>query len=119
MNLFASSILIAIVFETVAAFVAEPAELNLSATPAPVQRGTGQFVLDGNFDVQLAGHSEPRLIDARDRFLDRLTAETGMPLNHAKAAPKVEFVITTDGPSQAVQQLGEDESYHLQVTSSG
>jgi hexosaminidase len=119
MNRFAYSILLALLFGTASAVVAQPSELNLMPMPAHVERGNGQFVLDGNFDVQLAGYTEPRLVHARDRFFDRLTAETGMPLDHAKAAPKVEFVITTDGPSQAVQQVGEDESYHLQVTSAG
>lgn len=87
--------------------------------PSHVERGDGQFVLDGNFDVKLEGYTEPRLMAARARFLERLSAETGMPLDHVKAAPKVEFVVTTEGPSQAVQQLGEDESYHLQVTPAG
>jgi len=119
MNRFVSRTLFALVFGSAATLTAQPTELNLMPMPAHVQRGAGQFVLDGNFDVQLAGYTEPRLVNARDRFLDRLTAETGMPLNRAKAAPKFEFVITTDGPSQAVQQVGEDESYNLIVTPSG
>ena len=119
MNRFAPCSLLALVLGTATALGAQSAELNLMPTPAHVQRGEGQFILDGNFDVQLAGYTEPRLFNARERFLDRLTAETGMPLNHAKAAPKAEFVVTTDGPSQAVQQLDEDESYRLQVTSAG
>lgn len=119
MNRFVSRTLLAFFFGSAAALMAQPAELSLMPMPAHVQRGQGQFLLDGDLDVQLAGYTEPRLVDARERFLERLAAETGMPLDHAKAAPKVEFVITTDGASQAVQQLGEDESYHLQVTSSG
>ena len=119
MNRFVSRTLFALVFGSAAALTAQSTELNLMPMPAHVQRGAGQFVLDGNFAVQLAGYTEPRLLNARDRFLDRLTAETGMPLNRAKAAPRFEFVITTDGPSQAVQQLSEDESYHLMVTPSG
>jgi hexosaminidase len=119
MNRFLSNTLFALVFGSATALTAQPTELNLMPMPAHVQRDAGQFVLDGNFDVQLAGYTEPRLLNARDRFLDRLTAETGMPLNRAKAAPKFEFVITTDGPSQAVQQVDEDESYHLMVTPSG
>lgn len=119
MNRFAPCSLLALVLGTATALGAQSAELNLMPTPAHVLRGEGQFILDGNFDVQLAGYTEPRLLNARERFLDRLTAETGMPLNHAKAVPKAEFVVTTDGPSQAVQQLDEDESYRLQVTSAG
>jgi hexosaminidase len=117
MNRFVCRTLLAAAFGS-AALWAQPAELNLMPMPAHVQRGEGQFLLDGNFDVQLAGYTEPRLLSARERFLEHLTAETGIPLNRAKAAPEVKFVITTDDPSQAIQQLGEGESYHLEVTPS-
>lgn len=119
MHRFVSCTLLALASGISLSLSAQTSELNLMPMPAHLQRGEGQFVFDGNFDVQLAGYTEPRLQDARARFLDRLAAETGMPLNHRKASPKVELVVTTDAASQPVQQLGEDESYHLQVTSSG
>lgn len=91
----------------------EPALMPL---PAHLEKADGQFVLDGNFDVKLDGYTEPRLVAARQRFLDRLSKETGIPLWRAQQAPKVGLIVTTQGPSAPVQTIGEDESYSLKVT---
>ncbi len=87
--------------------------------PAHAVEGTGSFSVNGGLQVVFEGHSEPRLERARDRFLASLAGETGiLPV---PAAPGVQprFVIKTAGPSAPVQQLGEDESYHLEVASTG
>jgi hexosaminidase len=115
------SILPALALVSVAGGNASPqsAELNLMPMSAHIERGQGKFVIDGNFDVKLDGYTEPRLVAARQRFLERLSSETGIPVWREEAAPKPELVISTKGPSAPVQQLGEDESYHLAVTPSG
>jgi hexosaminidase len=72
--------------------------------------------------VAIEGDPDPRVVLGEKRFMKTLWRETGIPFTvdaaEAKSAGKPTFVIHTDGPSQAVQQLGEDESYHLTVSSS-
>jgi len=48
--------------------------------PAHVVRGEGEFLIDGGFGIGLKGYREPRLERARQRFLDTLSQETGIPL---------------------------------------
>ena len=66
--------------------------------------------------MTLEGYQEPRLDRARQRFLDTLSRETGIPLWREAQFNKPMFYIKTGGPSAPVQQVGEDESYHLQIT---
>lgn len=98
---------------------AQTDDLALMPMPSHMERGQGQFVVDGNFEVKLGGYTEPRLVAARQRFLQRLADETGIPVNRQEAAPRVGLTIKTDGPSETVQKLGEDESYELKVTADG
>ena len=88
--------------------------LPTSATP-----GRGEFVVDGQFGVALDGFTEPRLSRARERFLDTLTRETGIPFLRESNAETARFQVHTDGPSKVIQQLGEDESYQLVVSADG
>jgi hexosaminidase len=90
--------------------------LAIMPLPAHVEREEGEFVIDGSFGIALEGFQEPRLERARQRFLDRLSRETGIPLWREAAVNEPHFRIHTAGPSAAVQQLGEDESYHLQIS---
>lgn len=53
---------------------------------------------------------------ARQRFLVTLSRETGIPLWREAQFNQPNFIVTTRGASDAVQQLGEDESYHLEVS---
>ena len=94
----------------------EAQTLPIMPLPASVSQGQGEFLIDGQFGVSFDGFTEPRLFRARDRFLDTLTHETGIPFNHEETATGAHFQIHTGGPSAAVQQLGEDESYQLTVT---
>jgi hexosaminidase len=93
-----------------------PGPLPIMPLPASVMQGTGEFVIDGNFGVTFDGFTEARLLRARQRFLDTLFRETGIPLSREAAPGQAHFVIQTKGPSTAIQQPGEDESYHLEVT---
>ena len=89
--------------------------LPIMPQPASVQQGSGEFLIDTHFAVTLEGFTEPRLLRARQRFLDILNRETGIPFGLELSTPS-HFQIYTDGPSAAIQKLGEDESYHLEVT---
>ena len=97
----------------------EPA-LNLLPLPASAQSGTGSLGVDSSFSVAFTGHSEPRLERAGDRFLRQLARQTGLPLalKPGKTA-RATLVIQTDHASKEIQELGEDESYVLQVTTTG
>lgn len=92
--------------------------LALMPMPAHVSQGQGQFIVDGSFGVAFQGYTEPRLNRAKQRFLDTLSSETGIPLWHEAQFNQATFTVRTAGASEAVQQLDEDESYHLEVTAS-
>jgi hexosaminidase len=93
--------------------------LPLMPLPAHIRIGVGRFIVNNGFNVVLNGYQEPRLERARVRFLLTMSRETGMALCREVALNKPQFFIETQGPSDPVQQLGEDESYHLVVTSAG
>lgn len=94
--------------------------LNLMPYPSSVQTGEGSLRIDSSFTVALTGFTEPRLERAAERFLRTLHRQTallvpGKPI----AAGKATLVVHTDHASKQVQELGEDESYSLEVTPSG
>ena len=90
--------------------------LPIMPLPSHVVEGQGQFLIDGNFGVALQGYTGPRLERAKQRFLVTLSRETGIPLWREAQFNPPSFVIKTGGASDAVQQLGEDESYHLEIS---
>lgn len=91
-------------------------KLSIMPLPAHAVLGKGEFVIDGTFSVELKGYTEPRLQRARQRFLDTLSRETGIPLWREAVVNQPHFTIHTAGPSRPVQQLGEDESYTLVIS---
>lgn len=97
----------------------EPATLSMMPLPSQSTPGPGEFLIDGSFGIELTGFAEPRLEHARQRFLDVLSRETGIPLWREAAGNKPNFTVHTEGPSLPVQQLGEDESYWLAISTSG
>ncbi|WP_158941594.1 beta-N-acetylhexosaminidase [Granulicella sp. S190] len=96
-----------------------PAQTPLDIMPLPAHAivGTGSLTLDGSFQIAIEGYTEPRLERARDRFLTNLNSKTGIPFRLAPAG-RPTLIIKTGGPSKPVQQLGEDESYHLEISTS-
>ncbi|MGO9336216.1 MAG: beta-N-acetylhexosaminidase [Terracidiphilus sp.] len=95
----------------------EQGSLDLMPLPAHVTQGNGQFLIDGSFAVAVKDYPDPRVVEGRRRFMEILARETGIPFAVDPPASNASFVIHTGGPSDAVQQLGEDESYHLAITS--
>lgn len=91
-------------------------ELPIMPLPAHAVPGRGEFVIDGTFGVELKGYTEPRLARAKQRFLDTLSRETGIPLWREAGINEPHFTIHTVGPSLPVQELGEDESYSLVIS---
>ena len=90
--------------------------LPIMPLPSHVVQGQGQFLIEGNFGIALQGYTEPRLERAKQRFLVTLSRETGIPLWREAQFNPPNFVIKTAAASDAVQQLGEDESYHLEIS---
>jgi len=95
--------------------------LSLMPMPAKMQLGNGRLLIDPSFSVAVTGHKEPRLQSAVELFLTQLRGQTGIPpinmklTNSAGAA----LVIDCAGGTKNVQQLGEDESYRLEIADSG
>jgi len=87
--------------------------------PAKVEVGTGQLVVNQSFTAAIAGVSDDRLRRGVPRFLHDLSRQTGMPLNGLAADPRTAtLVIRTESAGRKIQELGEDESYSLEVSSS-
>jgi hexosaminidase len=91
---------------------------NMMPLPSRVQAGSGSLHIDASFSVALTGHNEPRLDHAVARFLRQLSRATGIPaFGKAPASVKSSaLTIHTDHGSKDVQELGEDESYTLEIT---
>ena len=107
---------IALVSSTIANPSLMAAQSSLMPLPAHLTKESGQFPIDGGFRVVFEGYTEPRLERAVDRFRTNLTRKTGI-LHFPESSPaQPVFTIRTTAPSAPVQQLGEDESYHLTVS---
>jgi len=97
------------------------AEPNLMPWPARVASRQGSLVIDQSFRVALLGYQEPRLRTAAERFIARLSLQTGMPLPRALVADGSQptLVLSCQHVGESIQQLGENESYHLEVVKGG
>ncbi len=95
--------------------------VSLMPLPAKMQAGTGALKIDEKFGIGFSGYREARLDRAAERFTVQLGHETGLvfvnrrPVDSANAT----LTVTTDHESKPVQELGEDESYTLEVSPSG
>ena len=95
--------------------------LNLMPLPAKVQLGNGQMLIGPTFSVSIAGSHEPRLDAAVQIFLGQLGRQIGMPpidMQVANSANATLLIRAANG-TKAVQEVGEDESYRLEVSASG
>jgi len=95
--------------------------VSLMPIPASMQVKTGQLVVDPSFSVGINGHADVRLQRAVELFLDSLRRQTGMtPLDlKLTDAAQAKLVVHAEHASKAVQELGEDESYSLEVSPAG
>jgi hexosaminidase len=98
----------------------EQRPLYLMPAPSSVQIGASRLLVDSKFSVGLTGYTEPRLDRAVERFLRQLSRQTAIPLFGKPSAPaKAVLVIHTDHASKEIQEVGEDESYVLEVSATG
>lgn len=96
---------------------------NYSLMPVPAQitpRG-GEFRIDSSFRIAFEGYREARLERAAQSLIERLGRQTGLRIKHWKASAGTSAALTLacDRAGAEVQALDEDESYRLEVTSSG
>ena len=97
-----------------------PPQLDLMPMPQNVRLGSGQLVITQAFSVGIAGNKDARVQAAAGRFLQQLSRQTGMPLNtRASDGASASLVIAAEHASKDYPELGEDESYDLQVSPSG
>ena len=98
-----------------------PTGVNLMPMPAKLQAGAGFLKIDETFRLSFAGYQEPRLERAAQRFLEQLHRQTALVLQSRDTSDpaKATLQVSTDHESKAIQELGEDESYTLDVTASG
>jgi hexosaminidase len=105
---------------TVRAEAPTQGQLDLMPLPSDYQAGSGQLAIDQEFSVALDGEHEPRLESAAQRFLHNLVLRTGVPIRDQVAdTDNATLRIHVEHKSKEIQELGEDESYSLEVTTSG
>jgi len=99
---------------------AQQPALNLMPLPASAQSGTGSLAVDASFSVAFTGYMEPRLERTGERFLRQLARQTALLISHKPGKGiKATLVVQTDHASKEIQEVGEDESYVLEVTTEG
>ena len=86
--------------------------------PASVQMGSGQLAITPSFSVAVTGSHDASLDVGVQRFVKQLSRQTGIPFRSKEGAAAT-LQIHADKGREAVQKLGEDESYTLTVTDSG
>ena len=113
-------VVLSLMLSLVASSVAQQIPLNLMPLPSEYTLGNDTLRFDQSFSIALTGYKEDRLVRAVQRFVANASKRTGMPLAvNLGTEGKATLFIHTDHASKAVQEPGEDESYSLEVTSTG
>src|SRR5450631_3670961 len=95
-------------------------QLNLMPMPSSVRAGTGALAVTESFSVAIEGYREARLDRAVERFLRDVKLRTGLFVAvQAVEGDKAALVIRAERAGKGIQELGEDESYVLDVSASG
>ncbi len=93
-------------------------QLNLMPMPASVQQSAGQLPITQSFSVAVTGTHDALLDSEVQRFTAQLSKQTGIPFRPKPGAAPT-LTVHADHGRDAVQKLGEDESYELTVSDSG
>lgn len=95
-------------------------QINLLPFPKKVQLGSGELLISQNFSVVNEGAHDSRIDRAIHRFQHDLWLDTGIPVGLSPAPnSKPALTIRADRAGKNYPEFGEDESYTLDVTSSG
>jgi len=93
-------------------------QLNLMPMPSSVQQGSGMLPIAQSFSVSVTGTQDPALAAGVQRFIAQLSRQTGIPFR-PKTGEAATLTVRAEKGLEAVQKLGEDESYQLAVSASG
>src|SRR5579872_646140 len=93
-------------------------QLNLMPMPGSVQQGSGQLAITQSFSVTVTGAHDATLDAVVQRFTKQLSVQTGIPFR-PKEGGAATLTVHADKGFEAIQKLGEDESYQLTVGDSG
>ena len=98
-------------------------QLNLMPWPSNVEMGSGQLRVDESFRIlpDIQGYRDSRMSGAIDRFLLQLSRQTGIPKRSFEGpiSARATFSFYIQHTSKDVDELGEDESYVLQIAPGG
>jgi hexosaminidase len=102
---------------TIVMAAAAPSPVDVMPAPAEARLADGRLPVTTAFSIALAAHPDARLSAATDRLLQAWETRTGLHFGRAKAAASAAtLVIDCASPGPALPELGEDESYTLDVT---
>lgn len=88
--------------------------------PAKLQSNSSQWVVQQGLTISITGADDSRVFAASQRFAERLSQATGIPLRYLSAQPEQATIsIHCERAGEKVHKLGEDESYVLEVTATG
>ena len=87
--------------------------------PAYLSAQAGALGLSAQFTAAEDHFRDARLDAAVGRMLIRLKNETGLQIATSPSAGATALTVSVDGAGEAVQSINEDESYSLDVTTSG
>ena len=95
----------------------QPRTASHDLMPAPVilEWQPGRLVVDRRFSLGQVGTPDPRIDAALARARRRLEKQAGVTLAPRPAGAQATLVVEAKGQGQAVQTVGEDESYELTV----
>jgi len=88
--------------------------LTLLPVPASAQTSGADFALANGFTIKTDGYSDARLQRAIDRAVRRMEARSVLVLARPSGAPA--FIVACKSKGGDLPQLGDDESYSLEVT---
>jgi hexosaminidase len=93
---------------------------TLMPEPAHLAVQTGSLPLSTSFTAATSSFHDDRLDSAISRMLAQLEYHTGLQIALTPASSgAATLTISVDGPGEAIQSVDENESYTLDVTSSG
>jgi hexosaminidase len=123
---------VAVIFATVAASAGAPSQTLPAQSPAPEFVNTlmpqpahlsaqdGRLNLSPSLAVITDHYRDARLDAAIARCLERIETRTGISIPTSPSANAAGVLaISVDGPGQTIQSVDEDESYSLDVSTSG
>jgi hexosaminidase len=100
---------------------AEPPQISVMPLPAKFHLGSGQLVINQSFSIANKGVEDSRIDRAIARFMHHLAMNTGIPLGLVPPTSNSNPTLTVNAgrASKRYPELGEDESYTLDVSASG